>query len=76
MKLATEAIVRDVKHIAIHDQRYVQVAYSPVDEQGRILQARIGLESTFEALKPGHRVVVHSLMNVVIRIELSGDSDD
>ncbi|HAA74333.1 TPA: hypothetical protein DCE37_04340 [Candidatus Latescibacteria bacterium] len=75
LKGAREAIVRDVARIAIHDQAYVQVLYSPVDEPDKTYQARVGVESVYPELAQGHRVQVHTLMNVVTRIEATGDSD-
>ncbi len=76
LKEAREAIVRGLIRIAIHDQPYVQVTYSPLDDQEKTLQARVGVESTYPGLSAGDRVTVHSMMNVVIKIVASGDRDE
>jgi hypothetical protein len=76
LKEAREGIVRGIVRIAIHDQPYLQVLYSPLDNQEKIFEARIGIESTYPGLAEGDRVVIHSLMNVVTKIAPSGDKDD
>ncbi len=76
LKDARKAIVRSVSRIAIHDQPYVQVLYSPLDDLDKILQARVGTESTYPGLSEGDHVTVYSMMNVVTRIAASGDCDD
>jgi len=76
LKEAREAIVRGLVRIAIHDQPYVQITYSPLDDQGKTLQARVGVESTYPGLSEGDRVTVHSMMNVVTKFVASGDRDE
>jgi hypothetical protein len=75
LKEAREAVVRGITRIAIHDQTYIQVLYSPLDDQEKTFQARIGVESTYPELVEGDHVVVHSMMNVVTKIAPSGDKD-
>ena len=76
LKQASEAVIRGVTRVAIHDQPYLQVLYSPLEDQDKAFQARIGIESTYPELAEGDRVTIHSLMNVVTKIAPSGDSDD
>ncbi len=76
LKEAREAVIRGVTRIAIHDQPYLHVLYSPMDDQEKTFQARIGLESAYPDLAEGDRVTIHSQMNVVTKIAPSGDSDD
>ena len=76
LKGVSEAIVRDVVPVAIHDQPYVQITYSPLAEQEKMLETRLGVESAYPDLTEGDRVTLHILMNVVTKIEPSGDRDD
>lgn len=73
LKGTRDAIVRGVVRIAIHDQPYLQILYSPTDAQDTTLQARVGVESAYPDVAEGDRVVIHSMMNVVTRIVPSGD---
>ena len=75
LKGTQAAILRDVTQIAIHDQPYVHVAYSPQEDPSRSYQARVGLESVYSGMATGDRVVIYTLMNVVTKIEPSGDGD-
>ena len=63
------AIIRQVVPFTVHDQPHVQVHYSPADDENRVVQARLGNEATYEGIQAGDRVIVHSLMNVVTKIE-------
>ena len=76
LKEAREAIVRDIVRISIHDQPYLQVLYSPLDDQAKTFEARIGIESTYPELAEGDRVIIHSLISVVTKIAPFGDQDD
>lgn len=69
LKSARGALLRKVLPLSIHDQPYIQVDYSPVGEEHKTYQARIGIESAYEGMAAGDQVVIHSLMNVVTRIE-------
>lgn len=76
LKDVREAVIRSVGRVAIHDQPYLQVLYSPMDNQDATYQTRIGVESAYPDLSEGDRVRIHTVMNVVTRIEPSGEHDD
>ena len=76
LKGAQEAVIRGVVRIAIHEQPYLQVLYSPLDNESSTFQARVGVESAYPELAEGDHVLIHSMMNVVTKIVPSGDRDD
>ena len=76
LKGVRQAVVRGVVRVSIHDQPYLQVLYSPTDDQQTTLQTRIGVESAYPEIGEGDQVNIHSMMNVVTRIEPIGDGDD
>ena len=76
LKDVRQAVVRGVVRVSIHDQPYLQVLYSPTDDQQTTLQTRIGVESAYPEIGEGDQVNIHSMMNVVTRIERIGDGDD
>jgi hypothetical protein len=73
LKTARDAIIRGVTRIAIHEQQYLQVLYSPSDDQDTTLQTRVGVESAYPDVSEGDRVIIHMMMNVVTKIVPSGD---
>ncbi len=69
LKSSIGADVRGVVHLTIHDQLYLQIDYSPTDEKDKVYRARLGTEAAYPDVCEGDSIVVHSLMNVVTRIE-------
>ena len=61
-------VVIAVAPIAIHGTRMVDLVYR-LDGEASARSARLGLEAIPGAVKPGDRVIVHLLMNVVTRVE-------
>ncbi len=69
LKSSRGAWVHKILHISIHDQPYIQIDYSPVGEEDRVYRARLGNEAAYTDVREGDRIIVHSLMNVVTRVE-------
>lgn len=69
LKSSRGALVRRIVHLTIHDQPYLQVDYSPAGEEDKVYRARLGTEAAYPDLCEGDQIIVHSLMDVVTRIE-------
>ncbi len=54
--------------VDIHGTRLLDVRYV-LDTDPTPRSARLGLEAVSDALRPGDRVIIHLLMNVVTRID-------
>ncbi|MBI2845521.1 MAG: hypothetical protein HYX86_03135 [Chloroflexi bacterium] len=64
-----EGVLRAVRQVEIHGQRYFDMAISPQAQPEQVLEARLGPESAYPDPQPGDRVRVHFMMRMVVRVE-------
>ena len=60
-----DATLRAVRLIDIHGTRFYDVEYTHDELPGQVRSARVGLESAYDAPRPGVQVRISYLMNVV-----------
>ncbi len=67
---STEGMLKGVTAVSIHGQPYYDLYYQlSGDQEDQPRVARIGTESVYPDPKPGDRVRLHFVMNVVVRVE-------
>ena len=69
-----EGVLRDVRPLAIHGSPYYDV-YFELDGSAaaQVGSGRIGTESIYPHAKPGDRVKLHFVMNLLVRVERAED---
>ncbi len=69
-----DGVLREVRPLAIHGSPYYDVYFqfdgSPAAQIG---SGRIGTESIYPHAKPGDRVKLHFVMNLLVRVERAED---
>ena len=64
------AVIRQVVPFQLHGEQYYQVNFTYEDDaEGKMHQARLAHDAIYPDPRPGHRVQVHLLLNMVMRIE-------
>jgi hypothetical protein len=65
-----EGLLREVRPLAIHGSPYYDV-YFHLDgsDRAQVGSGRIGTESIYLHAKPGDRVRLHFVMNLLVRVE-------
>jgi len=63
------AILRKVVPYTVHGQPHLQVFYSPVGQEHRTFEARLGSECVYSEIAEGDQVSLHVLMNMITKIE-------
>jgi hypothetical protein len=69
MSGSREATIHAIQGVDIHGTIFYDVAYIHSGEEGQPRRARVGEESIYAGARPGDRVNVTYLMNVVTGVE-------
>ncbi len=65
-----EGVLKELRPLAIHGSPFYDVYFQLADRPtGQIASGRIGTESMYPEAKPGDRVKLHFVMNVLVRVE-------
>ena len=60
-----DATLRAIRLLDIHGTRFYDIEYTHEDLPGQVRSARVGFESAYDDPRPGDRIRVSYLMNVV-----------
>ncbi len=65
-----EGVLKELRPLAIHGSPYYDVYFQISGQpEGQIGSGRIGTESIYTHAKPGDRVKLHFIMNLLVRVE-------
>ena len=69
-----EGVLLGLQPYSLHGETYYEVRYAFADERGRPVHgARLPHDALFPDPKPGDRVRLHFVMNMLVRVEAACD---